>query len=328
VNVDSDGTLESDKEVTMEKNPHLSKIASRIIAAVLSLALLLFSLFIVTSNAFATTNLTDVVHKGFPAQDTPTINPILITRTAHVSLTLTARAATHTVTPTATHTVTPTITPSPTVTPSVTPTPTDSPTPTPTPTKTPTPTPTSAYVYSPYSGVTPTPMPTDTPTPADTVTPDASPTPTVTTVPAVSQHSSTPPANQVHHGLPSPLILVGLGLGILISLGILVVLGRLLLSRYFSPAPELPLPMGGSPPWGMQQDEGQYGNPGGFPFAGSGQTMPYNDPYPPAYGGFPPAGQPPFESPYPPAPGGYPPMNAPQAPFPPPNDWFRPPEEP
>jgi len=167
--------------------------------------------------------------------------------------------------------------------------------------------PTYASVYSP-SGVTPMPTPTDTPTPVDTATPDTSPTPTVTTVAVAPQHG-TPPGNQANRGLPSPLILGALGLGVLMSLGVLVGLGWLLLRRHFAPAPHATRSRGGAQPWGLQQDEGLYGNAGGVPFAGGGQTMPYNDPYPPT-------------------PGGYPPMNSPQVPFPSTNDWFRPPNEP
>jgi hypothetical protein len=288
----------------MEKNQHPSKIASRIIAAALSLALLLFSLFVVTSKAFATTNVTDAVHIGFPALDsspTPTFNC----------------DCTVIVTPI----------PSPTFTPT-TPTPTPTPTPHPKHKATPTPTPVNNSVYGTSSNTpTPTPTPTDTPTPVDTVTPGASPTPTLTTVAVAPQHRSTPPGNQANRGLPSPLILVGLGLGVLISLGVLVGLGWLLLRRYFSPAPQATMPPGSAQPWSLQQNEGMYGNPGSFPFAGSGQSMPFNGPYPPTYGGFGPTGQPPFNGPFPPTPGGYPPMNAPQEPFPPTNDWFRPPNE-
>jgi hypothetical protein len=109
VRVDSDGMLESDREVNMEKNPHPSKIASRIIATVLSLALLLFSLFVVTSNAFATSNVTDAIpmDSPTPAPTTPTPATSPCPTANHSYTCLIPTSTTPTDTPTDTPTPTP-----------------------------------------------------------------------------------------------------------------------------------------------------------------------------------------------------------------------------
>src|SRR6266852_4648261 len=177
----------------------------------------------------------------------------------------------------------------------------------PTPAPTPTPIPPPPVVLI----ATPTPVPTvmDTPTavPTDTPTPVLSPTvaPTPTVVPVVVNHTASTPFSG------SLLVGLAIGLGALLGLGVVFVIGRLVMRKYLSPAPPTPVLPGGAPPWSQSQGDIQQGNTmiNGVPFA---QTMPFNSPFPPGSGGYPPGYGPPQQVPFNgsfPANGGFAPTN-------------------
>src|SRR5260370_30374403 len=144
---------------------------------------------------------------------------------------------------------------------------------------------------------TPTPVPTvmDTPTAVPTDTPTAVPTPTVasapTALPVVVNHTSSTPFSG------SLLVGLAIGLGALLGLGVLFVIGRLVMRKYLSPAPPTPVLTTGVPPWSQSQGDIQQGNTmiNGVPFA---QTMPFNSPFPPGSGGYPPGYGPPQQVPF------------------------------
>src|SRR2546425_85771 len=115
--------------------------------------------------------------------------------------------------------------------------------------------------------------------------------------------ASAPPALPVvvNHTSSTPFsgsLLVGLamGLGALLALGVLFVIGRLVMRKYLSPAPPTPVLTSGVPPWSQLQGDIQQGNTmiNGVPFA---QTIPFNSPFPPDSGGYPPGYGPPPHAP-------------------------------
>ncbi len=175
---------------------------------------------------------------------------------------------------------------------------------------------------------TPTPVPavTDTPTAVPTDTPTAVLSPTVapapTAVPVVVNHTASTPFSG------SLLVGLAIGLGALLGLGLLFVVGRLVLRKYLSPDPPTNMPPSGVPPWMQSQGDSLQGNTmmNGVPFA---QTMPFNSPFPPGSGGYPPGYGPPqqvpFNGPFQPS-SGFAPTGVAQEPLPP-NDWFAPPNQ-
>ncbi len=138
-------------------------------------------------------------------------------------------------------------------------------------------------------------------------------------VPVVVNHTASTPFSG------SLLVGLAIGLGALLGLGVLFVIGRLVMRKYSSPAPPTPVLPSGMPPWSQSQGDIQQGNTmiNGVPFA---QTMPFNSPFPPGSGGYPPGYGPPQQVPFNgsfPANGGFAPTGTAQEPFPP-NDWFAP----
>jgi hypothetical protein len=175
---------------------------------------------------------------------------------------------------------------------------------------------------------TPTPVPavTDTPTAVPTDMPTAVPSPAVapapTAVPVVVNHTASTPFSG------SLVVGLAIGLGALLGLGLLFVVGRLVLRKYLSPDPPTNMPPAGVPPWMQPQGDSLQGNTmtNGVPFA---QAMPFNSPFPPGSGGYPPGYGPPqqvpFTGPFQPS-GGLAPTGVAQEPLPP-NDWFAPPNQ-
>src|SRR6266516_3924976 len=188
-------------------------ITSKIIAAMLSLLLLLFSLAgpmgVITRSYAGTSNLVET--EAAPRS----------------GVTYTHHAPAH-------------VPQDPPTTPTPTPT---TPTPTPT-TPTPTPTPTKAPSVTPTPGATSTPGSTATPIPA-TTGPDQTPTSTPSTVPVTNNNGGTPPGAQTGGGLPFPFI--SIIASALLVLGIVFVIGFIFLRRSLSPIPHIKLRSSGAP---------------------------------------------------------------------------------
>ncbi len=302
----------------MRSDSGVANITSKIIAAVLSLLLLLFSLLgplgVITRAYAGTANLIET--ETAPRSGAP--------YTHHEP----ALAPQDTGTPIDSPTPVPT-TPIPTPT---TPTPTPKPTktPTPTPTHTPTPTPTNTPTTAP--GQTPTPGTTSTPgstaTPQGTVTAipsatgvDQTPTSTSTAVPVANNNGGTPPGIQTRGGSPLPFILITAS--VLLILGMVSVVAFVFLRGSLSPVPQARLRPSGARPWSRLGGPYLHGNTNinGVPFIVEGEraATAYNGPFLPAPGGIAANNQPqvPFGNTLPPAnwkPGSAP-TNIPQGPF-------------
>jgi hypothetical protein len=324
----------------MRSDPGVANITSKIIAMVLSLLLLLFSLAgsvgVITRAYAGTANLAE----------TATASRLGASYTHPASVLIPQDMPTDTCTPTPTDTPTPT----PTHTPTPTPTPTRRPTPTPTP-PTPTPTPIPP-TPTPTPGITPSPGgtavprffssffflcgPGITPTPGSTATPqgtgtataiptatgtDLTPTPTPSVVPVTNNNGGTPPGINTGGGSPLPFILITAS--VLLILGMVSVVAFVLLRGSMSPVPQARLRPGGALPWSRLGGHNLHGNTNinGVPFIVEGEraATAYNGPFLPAPGGIAANNQPqvPFGYISPPAnwrPGSAP-TNIPQAPF-------------
>jgi outer membrane biosynthesis protein TonB len=303
----------------MRSDSAVANITSKIIAAMLSLLLLLFSLAgpigVITRAYAGTDNLAETTTAPWSGASYTHHAPALVPEDA---------------TPTGTSTPTNTPTPVPT-----TPTPTPTRTPKPTPTHTPKPTPTRTPTPTPAPGKTPTPS--NTPTPGNTVTPqvtgtatlipattsaDQTPTSTPSTVPVTNNNGGTPPGTQTGGGLPFPFI--SIMASALLVLGLVLVIGFVFLRRSLSPVPHVKLRPSGAPPWSRLRGHSLHGNTNmnGVPLIiESEQTTTYNRPLLLNQGGAAPGNQPqvPFGNTLPPAnPGwltGDDPANVPQSPF-------------
>jgi len=132
----------------------------------------------------------------------------------------------------------------------------------------------------------------------------------------VANHNTSPFANLLGGKLP---VVLAIGLGTLVGLSILFVLGRLLLSKLLSPAPAPNTSPGGAPLWSQSQADLLQGNAmmNGAPL---GQTMPFNNSFPPGNEGFAPGYGPPqqipFNGPFGPGTGGFDPFGPGNGPFP------------
>ena len=307
----------------MRSDSGVANITSKIIAAVLSLLLLLFSL----------AGLMGVITRAYAG----TAN-LVETATAPRSGASYTHHAPALVVPNEPGTGTPTDTPTPTNTP--TPTPTNTPTPTPKPTKTPTPTPTHTPTPTPTN--TPTTAPGQTPTPGATSTPgstatpqgtgtataiptatsaDQTPTSTATAVPVTNNNGGTPPGTKTGGGSPLPFILITAS--VLLILGMVSVVAFVLLRGSMSPVPQAKSRSGRAQPWSRWRGHNLLGNTNinGVPFIVEGEraATAYNGPFLPAPGGIAANNQPqvPFGNTLPPAnwkPGSAP-TNIPQVPF-------------
>jgi hypothetical protein len=287
----------------MRSTSGVANIASKLIAAVLSLLLLLFSL----------AGPLGVITRVYAGTETPPAS------STHLLLT-------PTITPTFTPTFTPPpITPTPTNTPTPTPTPTHTPTPTPTPTHTPThtPTPTTAPGFTPTPGSTATPQGTGTATAIPTATvADQTPTSTATAVPVTTNNNGGTPPGTSPGGRPLlPYILITAS--VLLILGMVSVVAFVFLRGSLSPVPQAKLRSGGARPWSRLRGHSLHGNTNinGVPFVVEGDraATAYNGPFLPGPGGTAANNQPqvPFGYTLPPAnwrPGSAP-TNIPQAPF-------------
>jgi hypothetical protein len=282
----------------MRSDSGAANITSKIIAAVLSVLLLLFSLL----------GPLGVITRVYAGTDTPSAP-------ATPTFTLTFTPPPITPTPTAP-------TPTPT-TPTPTPTPTHTPPPTPTHTPTPTPTPTTAPGITPTPGSTATPQGTGTATAIPTATgADQTPTSTSTAVPVTtSNNGGTPPGNKKGGGSPIPFILITAS--VLLILGMVSVVAFVFLRGSLSPVPQARLHPSGALPWSRLGGHNLLGNTNinGVPFIVEGDraATAYNGPFLPAPGGTAANNQPqvPFGNTLPPAnwrPGSAP-TNIPQAPF-------------
>ena len=294
----------------MRSDSGAANITSKLIAAVLSLLLLLFSLAgplgVITRAYAGTSNLVET--EAAPRSG--------VSYTHHAPAHVPQDPPT---TPTPTPT-TPTPTPT-TPTPTPKPTKTPRPTPTRTPTNTPTPTPTTAPSVTPTPGATSTPGSTATPIPA-TTGPDQTPTSTPSTVPVTNNNGGTPPGAQTGGGLPFPFI--SIIASALLVLGIVFVIGFIFLRRSLSPIPHIKLRPSGAPSWSRLRGHSLHGNTNmnGAPLIiESERTTTYNRPLLLNQGGAASGNQPqvPFGNTLPPAnPGwltGNDPANVPQSPF-------------
>ena len=320
----------------MRSDSGAANITSKIIAAMLGLLLLLFSLAglmgAITRAYAGTANLVG----------TATAPRSGASYTHHASVLIPQDTPTATCTPTPTDT--PTHTPTPTRRPTPTPTPTPiPPTPTPTPIP-PTPTPTTGITPTPGSTAVPrffssffflcgpgiTPSPGSTATPQGTVTvtavpttttgADQTPTPTPSVVPVANNTNGgtlhgTPPG-----GGPSiPFILITAS--VLLILGMVFVIAFVFLRGSLSPVPQAKLPSSGARPWSRWRGHSLHENTNinGVPFIVEGERAAYNGPFLPGPGGIATNNQPqvPFGYTLPPAnwgPGSAP-TNIPQALF-------------
>jgi hypothetical protein len=320
----------------------LAKFASKIMAALLGVTLLVFSLIgplgVITS-AYADTATTETASSQ--------------TLASHVLI-----PAEVTDTSTDTSTDTPTDTPVPTDTPTPVP-PTDTPTDTPVPTDTPTPVPPTPTPIPPTPTpifFTPTPVPTEGPTPApktkqgltpvatsntsdtlvstatatdtptatatatETATPDTSgadqtPTPGVL---AISNNKQTPPGTPSGGGPPLPLI--AMIVGTLLIFGLAFAFGlRSLLRKSMSPVPQAKLGASGARTWNRLRGISMHGFTGfsGIPLVEDRQTINYNIPFQADQGNvvFDNQAQAPFGSTFPTPDSGFAPMDVPQMPF-------------
>src|SRR6266851_5073412 len=215
----------------MRSDSGAANITSKIIAALLSLLLLLFSLAgpmgVITRAYAGTAGLAET--KTSP-------------RSALIDCTTTPTDPSCTQTPS----------PSPTLSPTLSPTPTK--TPKPTPTRTPRPTPTTATGFLPTPGITPSPSSTATPQGTGTVTAtpsatgaDQTPTSTSTAVPVPKNNGGT------SHGTPPggrPLLPFILFMtSALLILGMVSVIAYVFLRGYLSPVPQSNLRPSGARPW-------------------------------------------------------------------------------
>jgi outer membrane biosynthesis protein TonB len=263
----------------MKHDANLSNIASRVIAAALSLMLLIFSL--VGPIGAITPSLAVAAH-AVVTTATPTHTP------THTPTPTPTHTPTHTPTPTPTHTPTPkptpthtpTPTPKPTHTPTPTPKPTHTPTPTPRPTHTPTPTPTPTYTPTPAPRIIHTSTPTHTSVPTATTqltatatsvlpqSPVAGNTPTSSVIPALTFNGGTPARNQTGGGFLWPF--TPALTAALIVLGIVLIVGLFYLLQYLSPSLHTPLRPSSARPRGRMQDRS-------LPVNSPGNEVPYID---------------------------------------------------
>ncbi len=282
----------------MRSNSGIANITSKIIAAVLSLLLLLFSLL----------GPLGVLTRVYAGTDTP---PASATRSP--------------LTPTFTRTITPPPPPSPTPSP----TPSPSPSPSPSPTHAPTHTPTDTPIPGTTPGFTPSPSSTATPQATGTVTAipsatgaDQTPTSTATAVPVTtSNNGGPPPGTKTGGGSLIPYILITAS--VLLILGMVSVVAFVFLRGSLSPVPQAKLRPSGALPWRRLGGHNLHGNTNinGVPFVVEGDraATAYNGPFLPGPGGTAANNQPqaPFGYTLPPAnwrPGSAP-TNIPQAPF-------------
>ena len=292
----------------MRSDSGVANITSKIIAAVLGLLLLLFSLLgplgVITRAYAGTANLLETATAPRSGASYKHLFPM---RTPF---------QTPTITPSPTTTPTP---PTPTPTP---PTPTATPTPKPTHTPTPTPTPTTAPGFTPTPGSTATPQGTGTATAIPSATgADQTPTSTSTAVPVTNNNGGTPPGNKKGGVSPIPFILITAS--VLLILGMVFVVAFVLLRGSMSPVPQAKSRSGGARPWSRLGGHNLLGNTNinGVPFIVEGEraATAYNGPFLPAPGGIAANNQPqvPFGYTLPPANWrtGSAPTNIPQAPF-------------
>src|SRR6266567_2513544 len=199
-------------------------------------------------------------------------------------------------------------------------TPTDTPTPTNTPTTAPGQTPTPGATSTP--GSTATPQGTGTATAIPTATSaDQTPTSTATAVPVTNNNGGTPPGTKTGGGSPLPFILITAS--VLLILGMVSVVAFVLLRGSMSPVPQAKSRSGRAQPWSRWRGHNLLGNTNinGVPFIVEGEraATAYNGPFLPAPGGIAANNQPqvPFGNTLPPAnwkPGSAP-TNIPQVPF-------------
>jgi hypothetical protein len=311
------------RKANMRSDSGVGNITSKIIAAVLSFLLLLFSLAGLTgviTRAYAGT--ANLVKTEIPLRSGSSYTHHASVLVPEEATTTDTPTDTPTPTPTPTNTPTPTPTPTPTRTPRPTPTPSPTPTDTPTPTPTHTPTPTTAPGFTPTPGSTATPQGTATATVIPTATgTDLTPTLTPSVVPVTNNNGGTPPATKTGGGSPIPFILITAS--VLLILGMVSVVAFVFLRGSLSPVPQAKLRPSGALPWRRLGGHNLHGNTNinGVPFVveGDRSATAYNGPFLPGPGGTAANNQPqvPFGYSLPPAnwrPGSAP-TNIPQAPF-------------
>jgi hypothetical protein len=307
------------RKADMRSDSGAANITSKIIAAVLSLLLLLFSLAgpmgVITSAYAGTAGLAET--KTSPRS-------ALIPQDC--TATPTDPSCTQTPSPSPSPSPTPSPSPSPTPSPTLSPTPTK--TPKPTPTRTPRPTPTTATGFLPTPGITPSPSSTATPLGTGTVTAtpsatgaDQTPTSTATAVPVTNNNDGTPPGNHKGGGLPVPFILFMTSALLILGMVSVIAFVFLRMRGSLSPVPQAKLPSSGARPWSRWRGHSLHENTNmnGIPFIVEGERAAYNSPFLPGPGGIAANNQPqvPFGYTLPPAnwgPGSAP-TNIPQALF-------------
>jgi hypothetical protein len=292
----------------MRSDSGVANITSKIIAMVLGLLLLLFSLMgLMGAITHAYAGTADLV-------GTATAPRSGASYTHHASVLIPQDTPTATCTPTPTHTPTPTPTDTPTPTPTrrpIPPTPTPTPippTPTPTPippTPTPTPIPptptpvgsavprfSSSFFFLCGPGITPSPSSTATPqgtvtvTAVPTTTTGADQTPTPSVVPVANNtNGGTPPGSPPGGGPSIPFILITAS--VLLILGMVSVIAFVFLRGSLSPVPQAKLRPSGARPWSRWRGHSLHGNTNinGVPFIVEGDRAAYNGPFLPGPGG-------------------------------------------